>query len=163
MAELEKNMVAIVEETEFHFAVRDIENADVIQTADKCFHIIHNGRSVIARLIESDDHGKKVKIEINGRFHHVQVRDELLQMLDKMGFNNPSAKQLKEIKAPMPGMVIDVSVEDGQVVEEGERLIILEAMKMENSITIPTAATIRKVLVKKGQAVEKNQVMIELE
>jgi biotin carboxyl carrier protein len=63
----------------------------------------------------------------------------------------------------MPGMVIEVSVEDGQQVAEGDRLLILEAMKMENSINIPVTAKIRKVLVKKGQAVEKNQVMIELE
>jgi biotin carboxyl carrier protein len=63
----------------------------------------------------------------------------------------------------MPGLVLDVSVEEGQEVQEGDRLLILEAMKMENSITIHAAAKIRKVLVKKGQPVDKNQILVELE
>jgi biotin carboxyl carrier protein len=84
-------------------------------------------------------------------------------MLDKMGFNNVTAKQVKEIKAPMPGLVVEVSVQEGQEVVEGERLLILEAMKMENSIILHAPATIKKILVKKGQPVDKNQVLIELE
>jgi biotin carboxyl carrier protein len=69
----------------------------------------------------------------------------------------------KDVRAPMPGLVLEVSVEVGQKVSEGDRLLILEAMKMENSISIQTEAVIKKVLVKKGQPVEKNQVLIELE
>jgi biotin carboxyl carrier protein len=163
MKEFTNTVIAIVDEMEFRFTKEQIASADIIRTGENEFHMIHGGRSVNIRLISADEFGKKAKIEINGRYHQVEIRDELQQILDKMGFNNLSAKQLKEVKAPMPGMVIEVSVEDGQQVAEGDRLLILEAMKMENSINIPVTAKIRKVLVKKGQAVEKNQVMIELE
>ena len=73
------------------------------------------------------------------------------------------AKQVKEIKAPMPGLVLEIVVTDGQEVKEGDKLLILEAMKMENSIIIQTSAIIKKVSVSAGQAVEKGQVLLELE
>ncbi len=55
-----------------------------------------------------------------------------------------AGKQVKEIKAPMPGLVLEISVTDGQAVKEGDRILILEAMKMENSILIHADATIKK-------------------
>jgi biotin carboxyl carrier protein len=83
-------------------------------------------------------------------------------MLDTMGYSNISAKQIKEIKAPMPGLVIEVSVKEGQDVKEGDKILILEAMKMENSIMTHADATIKKISVSSGQAVDKGQVLVEL-
>ena len=62
----------------------------------------------------------------------------------------------------MPGLVLEIAVSDGQEVNEGDKMLVLEAMKMENSILIQTNATIKKVIVTAGQAVEKGQVLIEL-
>ena len=84
-------------------------------------------------------------------------------MLDVMGFGIATAKQIKEVKAPMPGMVLEIAVSDGQEVNEGDKILILGAMKMENSIMIQTNAKIKKVAVAVGQAVEKGQVLVELE
>jgi biotin carboxyl carrier protein len=63
----------------------------------------------------------------------------------------------------MPGLVLEVTVEAGQEVLEGDRIVILEAMKMENSICVHANAKIKKILVQKGQPVDKNQVLVELE
>ena len=63
----------------------------------------------------------------------------------------------------MPGFVLQVAVKEGDEVNEGDRILILEAMKMENSIMIHAAAKIKKVKVKAGQAVDKGQVLVELE
>ena len=63
----------------------------------------------------------------------------------------------------MPGLVLEISVTEGQEVGEGEKILILSAMKMENSILIHTRATIKKIIVSAGQAVEKGQVLVELE
>jgi biotin carboxyl carrier protein len=60
-------------------------------------------------------------------------------------------------------LVLEVSVTDGQEVHDGDRIAILEAMKMENSIIVHVNATIKKVMVAAGQAVEKGQVLVELE
>jgi len=83
-------------------------------------------------------------------------------MLESMGFGKSTGKQIKEIKAPMPGLVLEISVTEEQEVAEGDKLLILVAMKMENSIQIHTQAKIKKIHVEVGQAVEKGHVLIEL-
>jgi len=59
--------------------------------------------------------------------------------------------------------VLHVSVTEGQEIKEGEPVLVLEAMKMENSIVLHGDAKIKKILVKTGQSVEKGQVLVELE
>ncbi len=78
-----------------------------------------------------------------------------------MGLKQTKGNILTEIKAPMPGLILDIPVKEGDSVEKGEVLIVLEAMKMENSIKSSQSGTIRKILVNTGQGVEKNQVMIQ--
>jgi biotin carboxyl carrier protein len=102
-------------------------------------------------------------VEVDGQIFEVEIRDELDQMLDQLGFSSASTKHIKEIKAPMPGLVLDIAVTEGQEVLEGDRILILEAMKMENSILIHANAKIKEVKVKAGQAVEKGQVLVTLD
>ena len=65
------------------------------------------------------------------------------------------------IKAPMPGLILEINVKVGQEVKEDEPLLILEAMKMENIITSPRDGIIKSISVNKTDAVEKNQLLIE--
>ncbi|MCG8310212.1 MAG: biotin/lipoyl-binding protein [Cytophagales bacterium] len=67
------------------------------------------------------------------------------------------------VLAVIPGTILDILVKNGQKVKEGETLLILEAMKMANKITMPHTGTIAAINVQKGDVVSKNQVMIELE
>jgi biotin carboxyl carrier protein len=70
-----------------------------------------------------------------------------------------SAK-VNELKAPMPGLVLDIVVSEGQEVKKGDALVVLEAMKMENILKSPADVVVKKISVKKGTAVEKNQVLV---
>ena len=148
---------------EFSFSQDELDSVDIIKKSGTDYHLIKDDQSVSAKLIESGMHGKKAKVEVEGETFEVEIKDELDQMLDKMGFSSASTKHISEIKAPMPGLVLEISVSVGQEVLEGERLLILEAMKMENSIMIHANAVIKKINVKKGQAVDKGQVLLELE
>ncbi len=149
----------------FEFTIDEaaVHAADMVKRSSTEFNLIKDHRSVNARLLESDITGKHVKIEVDGETFDIEIKDALDQMLDQMGFNSASTKHIKDVKAPMPGMVLEVSVTEGQQVKEGERLLILSAMKMENSILIHADATIKKVKVSAGQAVDKGQVLVELE
>ena len=100
--------------------------------------------------------------EIEGEIYEVNIKTPLEQQLEAMGFANAATRLQTEIKAPMPGLVLSIHVQEGDSVKEGDKLLILEAMKMENSMLIHSDAVIKKILVKSGQAVEKNQVLIEL-
>ncbi len=147
----------------FSFDQSTIEAADFVKKSPTEFNLLHNHRSLNARLLEEDATGKKLKLEVDGEVFTIEIKDELDQMLEQMGFGTASGKVIKEVKAPMPGMVLEVNVENGQAVKEGEKLLILGAMKMENSIMIHADAVIKRVAVSAGQAVEKGQVLVELE
>lgn len=66
------------------------------------------------------------------------------QVLDQMGLNKPKTNKINAIKAPMPGLVIEICVNEGQEIVENDKVLILEAMKMENVIKIPHEAVVKK-------------------
>lgn len=152
-----------VNEYEFSFLNDQIDAIDLVQRSPVEFNLLKDHRSVNAKLVAEDNCGKKLTIEIEGENFDIEIKEELDQMLEKMGFGAVVNKHIKEIKAPMPGLVLEISVTEGQKVLEGEKVLILVAMKMENSIMIHTTATIKSIKVSAGQAVEKGQVLIELE
>ena len=152
-----------VNDFEFIIEREKVNGLDLLRKPGHEYHLLFENRSVNAKVIEADQAGKKLKVEVNGDRFDVLIQDELEQMLDKMGFNSVSTRHAREIRAPMPGMVLEVSVSEGQEVNEGERVLILEAMKMENSIMISTNARIKKILVRAGEPVDKGQVLVELE
>jgi biotin carboxyl carrier protein len=163
MSETKKPFQVKVGEFVFSFDDAALAAADMVQKSPTEFNLLYNNRSVNARLLEADSTGKHQQIEVEGETFSLEIRDELDQMLDQMGFSSVSTKRVKDIKAPMPGLVLQVAVTEGQEVKEGERIVILEAMKMENSILIHADGKIKRVAVRAGQAVDKGQVLVELE
>jgi biotin carboxyl carrier protein len=79
-----------------------------------------------------------------------------------MGMDN-NKKKLKELKAPMPGLVLAVMAKEGEAVIEGQELIVLEAMKMENAIKSPQDGTIDKIHVKKNDKIDKNHTLLSFQ
>ena len=134
---------------------------DVAEIADGYFHIIVNNKGYKAELVKADHAAKTFSFKVNGRIYSVTLKDKFDQLLEKMGMTNTVSSKVNTIKAPMPGLIIDLKVKEGDVVKTGDTLIILEAMKMENSIKSPGDGTVRIVKAKKGESVEKGQVIIE--
>ena len=161
----DSNKLYQVKANQFLFSLSPdkINDLDILRLSPTEFHVIKDHRNVIAKILDEGAFGKKLKIEIDGNSFVVEIKDELDQVLQQMGFGSSSNKAIKEIKAPMPGLVLEIAVADGQEVKQGDKILILEAMKMENSIMIHTDARIKKIGVIAGQAVEKGQVLVELE
>lgn len=102
-------------------------------------------------------------ITFRGEQFQVQVEDERSRRLNT-GRKAPAVPHGElAIKAPIPGLVVKALVAEGDQVADGQPLIILEAMKMENEIRSVRAGTIRRVIVAAGQRVEQNQDLILLE
>ena len=163
MTDTQKKYTVTVNGFTFAFTQSDIAAADIVAISPTEFNCINDHTSVNAKLVSTGNFNKSQQIEIAGTLYDVTIKDELDQVLDKMGLNNTTAKQIKVIKAPMPGLVLEIAVTEGQEVKEGDKILILEAMKMENSLLIHANAKIKKVAVTPGQAVEKGQVLVELE
>lgn len=163
MSENKLPIRVIANDFHFSFDPETVDKTDIIRRSAAEYHLVMDQQSVSARVLESDGTGKKLKVEVEGETFHIEIKDALDQVLDNMGFSKVSSKHIKEIKAPMPGLVIGISVQEGQEVKEGDRILVLEAMKMENSILIHNPARIKRIAVQAGQAVEKGQVLVELD
>lgn len=126
-------------------------------------HVIYEHQSHHIEIISRDYAAKTFGIKVNGNFYEVAIEDQYDQLLKQMGMDNSQSVRLKELKAPMPGLVLDVAVTAGAEVNKGDSLLILEAMKMENVIKSPSAGIVKRISVKKGDKIEKNQLLVEFE
>ena len=72
-----------------------------------------------------------------------------------------ASTKVNDVKAPMPGLILSMSVAEGDEVKKGDPLLILEAMKMENVIKSPSDGVIKSIKAAQGDSVEKNEVLIQ--
>jgi biotin carboxyl carrier protein len=107
--------------------------------------------------------GQSVSFSLNGRFVETTVKDEQELLLEKLGFSTEKAGSAGNLSAPMPGKILELMVAEGDEVNEGDPVIILEAMKMENELKSPATGIVVKVDVKPNDNVEKNQSLLEIE
>ncbi|MBI2269134.1 MAG: acetyl-CoA carboxylase biotin carboxyl carrier protein subunit [Bacteroidetes bacterium] len=133
---------------------------DIIEIKRGSFHVILGNKSYTAEVVKADLIEKFFEITVNGTKYKLSVKDKFDELLKTLGIDNLNNNKVNEIKAPMPGLVIDVRVSEGNAVKKGDAIIVLEAMKMENILKSPTDGIVKKINVKKGTAVEKNQVLI---
>ena len=144
----------------FELANEDLK-LDVSVIKEGQFHFIYQNRSYNAEVISDNFAEKSFVVKVNGKLCTVQVEDQFDLLIKELGLEPNNAKPLREIKAPMPGLVLSVNVAVGQQLSKGDSLLVLEAMKMENMLKSTTEGVIKKICVEKGDKVEKNQVLIE--
>lgn len=142
---------------------QEVNSLDVIKTNQGIFHILLNNKTYLAEIVSSDFYSKKYTVKINNNQYTVDISSPLDQLIKKMGFELGTIKQIDSIKAPMPGLILDIMVKVGQEVKEDDGLLILEAMKMENIITSPIDGIIKSINIAKGDAIDKNHLLIEFE
>ena len=149
----------------FNFDINqeDVSNLDAIQISDSEFHILQQNKSYKAEIQESNFNNKSYQVKVNNNLYKINIFNDLDALIKDMGFTISSTKYVDSIKAPMPGLILELQVKAGDKVKENDTLLILEAMKMENIITSPRDGIIKSISVKKGDAVEKNQLLIEFE
>ena len=135
---------------------------DQIETGKNRFHILRNNHSYVCEVLSADQQKKSFEIKVNGKTCRVILKDRFDELLHHLGMDKVAAHKVNLIRAPMPGLVLKLIVNAGEEIKEGDSLLILEAMKMENVIKSPGAGTVKLIRVKERDAVEKNQVMIEL-
>jgi biotin carboxyl carrier protein len=100
-------------------------------------------------------------VKINHTEFNVTITQPIDALLEKLGMGGTSVRKVKNLKAPMPGLVRQILVQVGEEVSKDTPLLILEAMKMENVIKSQSEGKIKSVQVNQGQAVEKSALLIE--
>ena len=142
----------------------------------KKFSFTINGNSYEVEILGFEEN--TAKVEVNGTLFDVEVQRELKMTktptLVRAEPPKPSPKESRipksasqtsnmAIKAPLPGTIISVLVKTGEKVAMGQKLLTMEAMKMENNVLSEKDGTIRAVNVKPGQTVAQNEVLVEIE
>ncbi len=159
----ESYSIMVNEDHEFRLAQTDISQLDILQTTATGFHILKDRKSFTIEVIDRDFNGLQYTLKINGVEYRSSVKTPLLGLIDEMGFASNGTQNIASIEAPMPGLILDIAVQEGQEVQENDTLLILEAMKMENSITSPRNGVVKTISIKKGDAVDKKQVLLTFE
>ncbi|GGE56252.1 biotin carboxyl carrier protein [Pedobacter psychrotolerans] len=157
-----KNTVFNIEESNAKLSVNNQPvELDLINISASEAHILYQNQSFNVEVIEANQQDKTCKVKVNGTIYQTKVEDRFDQLLKNLGMDNLTSNKVLEMKAPMPGLVLKVLVDAGAEVKKGDNLLILEAMKMENILKSMTDGIVSKVLIKQGDKVEKNQILIQ--
>ncbi len=141
-----------------YYINNQIIDFDIVSNTNGSYHVLHNGKSYTIDVLEKKSH--RLLFTINKQKTEVKIKNDLEDLLSKMGMDKALNPSMNELKAPMPGMVLKVMVSQGQEVKKGDSLLVLEAMKMENNIKALGDGTVKMIKIKEGDKVEKNQVLI---
>ena len=140
-----------------------LQNLDAVFTGKNTFHVLKNHIPYKAEIVSADFLAKKYTVKVNNNTYEVAIENDLDLLIKSMGIERGKTKVVNAIKAPMPGLILEINVEVGQTVKENDLLLILEAMKMENAFVSPRDGVIKSISVEKGNAVDKGQLLIEFE
>ncbi len=127
---------------------------DIIEVKEGRLHVIKNNKSYNVEVIKADYKEKSFILSVNGTKYNLTVKDKFDELLKSLGMDAVGSGKINDVKAPMPGMVLDIRVSEGEVIKKGDAILVLEAMKMENILKSPTDGTIKKIQAKQHEIKE---------
>jgi biotin carboxyl carrier protein len=137
----------------------EARSVDFRRISDSLFSALIDNESIEAVV---ERHDGQYQVLMRGDLYDVQVLDERQQRLMRTSAGFADSQGELTVRSPMPGLIVDVRVTEGQAVERGDALCVLESMKMENEIKAPRAATVERIHIARGDSVEQNKVLITL-
>lgn len=149
--------------SDHQFTKAEIDKLDADEFAPNTYHILRDNQSVHAEISKSDFLNRRYTVRVNSNNYEVAIANELDLLIEEMGLELKSAQQVNELYAPMPGVILEINVSEGDEVKEGDQVLVLEAMKMENTLTAPRDGNIKSIAVKKTDTVGKNELLVEME
>lgn len=158
-----ENYVIRIDDNEMQVTKKDVAQLNLVKISNSSFHLLHDHKGYKVNLLEIDDFKKTLSISVNGTMHTLEIEDEYDQQVKKMGLLSVASQKLNSVKAPMPGLILEILVAEGQAISEDTPLVVLSAMKMENVILSQGDGVIKHIGIKKDDTVEKGQLLIELE
>jgi biotin carboxyl carrier protein len=160
---MDKTLEIEIGNFETHLISESDKNILILEKKGNFFKILYHEKIYDVVVKNSDADHKNFRINVEGYDFSVHVNESIDQLIKKMGFLKAKTNTIKEIKAPMPGLVLEIYVKEGDAVGENQNILSLEAMKMENILKSPGTGIIKEIIVEKGMAVDKNQVLIIFE
>lgn len=124
------------------------------------YSLLLNGKSYEGRVDACD---MNCQVYVNSRVYSIDVTDERSLNLYRITGTQLKEQTVYDLHAPLPGLVVTVKVEEGQDVQDGDVLIILESMKMQNEIYSPRSGKVKNLQVKMGDQVSQRELLLSIE
>lgn len=134
--------------------------ADLARLNPQLWQVLHGNASYDVFVQKVDADNREVTLSINGKRTTVRIQTRIEKLLKELGMEHAMSKKLDSLKAPMPGLIHSLKVKEGDTVQKGDPLVILEAMKMENVIKSPGDGVVTRIHVKEKASVEKSALLI---
>ncbi|MEQ8240896.1 MAG: acetyl-CoA carboxylase biotin carboxyl carrier protein subunit [Cyclobacteriaceae bacterium] len=139
----------------------DSVNYEILRIGKSKYQMIFNNKAYDLLVLNKSK--ESYELIINGKLIKVSVKDKIAQLLESLGMNTSVEELVNLVVAPMPGSILALMVDIGSEINEGEPILILEAMKMENVIKSPRSGIVKSVDAEINQSVEKGQPLISFE
>jgi len=123
-------------------------HCDVSELDANTYHVLHKNKSYRISILEKDRERKFLALRVNRNIYEISYMDKMDLLLEKLGMKEAVAMNAQDVRAPMPGLILDVKVKEGDKVKSGDPLVVLEAMKMENIIKAPGSGEVKSIAVK---------------
>ncbi len=135
-----------------------------VEWIDDTYFTIHfMGKKFHGEIVEAATEDQKMTIKVNHRTFEVKKERPIDELIHKMGLDKKKIRKLHQLKSPMPGRILNFSVNVGDQVSIGTPLLTLEAMKMENVIKAEGEGIVKAIVKNKETVVEKGELIIEFE
>lgn len=129
----------------------------------KFFTITYKGQKFRGEVVDDKREEGSLTVKLNHRVFDIKKSGPLDALIANLGMDVPKVRKLKQLKAPMPGRVVSLSIEVGQEINVGDPLLTLEAMKMENVLKAEGTGIVKEIRTNASDVVEKGAVLIEFE
>lgn len=135
-------------------------DVDIVMAENGACSILHDGVSYNAELIRGVG-GKSYTVNTHFLSYNIDILDTQVKYLRMR--KSSEEKQDNKIISPMPGKVVKIPVQVGDRLEPGDIVAVIEAMKMQSNYKVSSACMVREILVKEGESVTSNQVLLSLD
>ncbi len=152
--------VEILDENHIRINDEDLDIDFQYVQGQPVFSLIVDGTSYEAYVYEDEG---EWQVLMRGDFYQVVVEDEREKRLLAASGGRVADRGEFHLKSPMPGLVIAVPVSEGQKIQKGDVLVILESMKMQNELRSPTDGIVTRIRIQEGDSVEQRQTMLSVE
>ena len=142
------------------FTAGQLRELEVSLLPDLSYLVMVKNKPIVVHIESCSNDLRNFAVRVGRDKVEVGLVREIDQLVQSMGFNKSVRLWVETLRAPMPGLVKQVLVQEGEEVSAGQNLIVLEAMKMENVIRSPQAGKIKKIEVSPSLTVDKGQALV---
>ena len=137
--------------------------SEIVWEDDRFFTMTYKGKNFHGEIMEENLENRMLKVKINHSEYLISKKGPLDELIAQLGLDKVKVRKLSQLKSPMPGRIVAISISVGDEIEVGDSLLTLEAMKMENVLKSEGVGIVKSIQVKTDQVVDKGAVLVTFE